>query len=76
MLKLYKQVDNKINYWETWDQDKKTGMVHWGEVGERGNNKEVKSGIFSNFRKEIQKEIDQLISEGYRRLALMSIIRY
>ena len=28
MLKLYKQVDNQLHYWETWDKDNKTGIVH------------------------------------------------
>jgi predicted DNA-binding WGR domain protein len=65
MLKLYKQVDNEIHYWETWDKDEKTGVVHWGVVGQRGQDKEIKSGFFSNFRKEIQKEVDKKISEGY-----------
>ncbi|MFI5136621.1 MAG: hypothetical protein ACHQIM_02260 [Sphingobacteriales bacterium] len=66
MLKLYKRTDNEIFYWETWDKDNKTGIIHWGKVGEKGNNKEVKSGLFTNFRKEIQKEINNALSEGYR----------
>ena len=65
MLKLYKQVDNELLYWETWDKDEKTGVIHWGIVGERGQDKEIKSGLFSNFRKAIQKEIDEKIKEGY-----------
>ncbi|HWZ02495.1 MAG TPA: hypothetical protein VNX40_02730 [Mucilaginibacter sp.] len=66
MLKLYKKTDNEIFYWETWDKDNKTGIVHWGKVGEKGNNREVKSGLFSSFRKEIQKEINKVLSEGYQ----------
>lgn len=65
MLKLYKRVDNEILYWETWDNDEKTGVVHWGVVGQRGQDKEIKSGLFSNFRKEIQKEVDKQIENGY-----------
>ena len=65
MLKLYKQVDNEIHYWETWDQDKKTGIIHWGVVGEPGQNKEIKSGILSSFRKEIQNEINKQLENGY-----------
>ena len=57
MLKLYKRAANEILYWETWDKDEKTGVVHWGIVGQRGQDKEIKSGLFSNFRKEIQKGI-------------------
>ena len=65
MIKLYKQVDSEILYWETWDKDEKTGVVHWGIIGQNGQDKEIKSGFFSNFRKEIQKEIDKKIAEGY-----------
>lgn len=65
MLKLYKQKDNQLWYWETWDKDEKTAIVHWGIVGEQGENKEVKGGLFSNFRKNVQKEIDQKLKEGY-----------
>ena len=66
MVKLYKLIDNKLHYWETWDKDDKTAFIHWGIVGQRGQNKEVKSGLFSNFRKSVQKEIDEKIKEGYK----------
>lgn len=66
MLKLYKLKDNQLWYWETWDKDEKTAVVHWGIVGEQGQNKEVKGGLFSNFRKNVQKEIDEKLKEGYR----------
>ena len=49
----------------TWDKDEKTAIVHWGIVGKIGQDKEVKSGIFSNFRKTVQKEIDEKLKEGY-----------
>ncbi|MTH17335.1 WGR domain-containing protein [Flavobacterium sp. LC2016-01] len=65
MLKLYKLTDNQLNYWETWDKDEKTAIVHWGVVGQRGQDKEVKSGLFSNFRKTVQKEINEKLKEGY-----------
>ena len=65
MLKLYKLTDNQLHYWETWDKDEKTAIVHWGIVGENGQDKEVKSGLFSNFRKTVQKEIDEKLKEGY-----------
>lgn len=65
MLKLYKRIDNQLHYWETWDKDDKTGVMHWGIVGQTGEDKEIKSGLFSNFRKTIQKEIDLKLTEGY-----------
>lgn len=65
MLKLYKLIDTKLHYWEAWDKDDKTAIIHWGIVGERGQDKEVKGGLFSNFRKTVQKEIDEKLNEGY-----------
>lgn len=65
MLKLYKLIDNQLQYWETWDKDEKTAIVHWGIVGQRGQDKEVKSGLFSNFRETVQKEINEKLKEGY-----------
>lgn len=65
MLKLYKLIDNQLRYWETWEKDEKTAIVHKGIVGKRGQDKEVKSGLFSNFRKTVQKEIAEKLKEGY-----------
>ena len=65
MLKLYKLIDKQLHYWETWDKDDKTAIIHWGIVGEAGRDKEVKSGLFSNFKKIVQKDTDSKIKEGY-----------
>jgi hypothetical protein len=65
MIKLYKIIDNKLNYWETWDNDDKSAIVHWGVVGQRGQDKEVRGGLFSNFRDIVQKEVNERQKEGY-----------
>jgi predicted DNA-binding WGR domain protein len=65
MLKLFKNVDHQLYYWETWDKDEKTAVIHWGVVGQTGKQKEVKSGFFSNFRTIVQKEINAKLKEGY-----------
>jgi len=65
MIKLYKPIENKLHYWETWDKDEKTAVIHWGIVGQPGQNKEVKGGLFLNFRKTVQKELDAKLQEGY-----------
>jgi len=68
MLKLYKQIEGVLHYWETWDKNDKTGIIHWGIVGEKGEMKEIKSGLLSSFRKEIQKEVDKKMQEGYKQI--------
>jgi hypothetical protein len=65
MLKLYKNTNGVISYWETWDNDEKSGTIHWGELGTRGQDRVVKSGRGSDFHDEIQKEIDEKIEEGF-----------
>jgi hypothetical protein len=74
MIKLYKLVDNKLNYWETWDNDDRSAIVHWGLVGQRGQDKEVKGGLFSNFRDIVQKEINERLKEGYAELDEDSLV--
>ena len=66
MLKLYKLIDDQLHYWETWNKDAKTGIIHWGIVGERGTQRDVYSGIFSGFEKIVQKEINKNLAKGYQ----------
>ena len=65
MLKLYRFTDGIIDYWETWEQDENTAIVHWGIVGDKGQSDEVRSSLFSPFHKKIQKLITEKIEEGY-----------
>jgi len=70
MVKLYKKSGKETHYWETWEKDKKTAIVHRGVVGTYGENKEINYTIFSNFRKQIQIEIDKVIAEGFNAIDL------
>jgi hypothetical protein len=65
MLKLYKLTNDQKHYWETWESDGGAHIVHWGELGTTGESKTVKSGLFKNARKTIQKEIDGLLADGF-----------
>jgi hypothetical protein len=49
MLKLYKLTENQLHYWETWDKEEKTAIIHWGIVGQRGQDNEVKKRTFLKF---------------------------
>lgn len=66
MLKLYKFTDAKKEYWETWDNDDGSHTVHWGELGTTGQSKEVKGSLLKKPEKIIQKEIDEMVSAGFR----------
>ena len=65
MLKLYKKIDGVTNYGETWDNDDDSGTVHWGQLGNRGEDKVVKTDSTSDVHDKIQSEIDQKIADGY-----------
>lgn len=41
MLKLYKQTDDEIRYWEAWDTGNGSVMIHWGVLGDTGRSKEL-----------------------------------
>ena len=65
MLKLYKFTNTKKEYWETWENDDGTHTVHWGEIGEQGDSKILKSSLFKKAERIIQKEIDELLKKGF-----------
>lgn len=64
MLKLYKKTGDKKLYWETWENNG-VHTIHWGELGTRGQSKELKSSLFKKAETVIQKEIDGLVQDGY-----------
>ena len=66
MLKLYRFTENKKEYWETWDNDDGSHTVHWGQLGTQGESKVVKSSLFKKPQDKIQKEIDELVTNGYQ----------
>src|SRR5215472_14771581 len=66
MIKLYKNINGVLHYWEAWDKNKKIGIIHWGIVGERGQDEEIGSGLLKSFKKRIEDLIEQKIDEGYQ----------
>ncbi|MFK7808415.1 MAG: hypothetical protein AB8F74_11490 [Saprospiraceae bacterium] len=66
MLKLYKEIEGELHYWETWETAKGKGMIHKGIVGDRGKDKEVKA----DYRKVIDQEIERLVKEDYDEIPL------
>ena len=66
MLKLYRFTENKKEYWETWDNDDGSHTVHWGQLGTQGKSKVVKPSFFKKPQDKIQKEIDELVTNGYQ----------
>ncbi|MCE3231372.1 MAG: hypothetical protein K0R76_569 [Alphaproteobacteria bacterium] len=67
---LYKNVQGKLNFWEAWNKDDNTAIVHWGVVGERGKTKEVRSTFLSSHTKKIKKEREEQLQDGYKKISI------
>jgi len=65
MLKLYRLSSSLKEYWETWEIEAGAHVVHWGELGTRGSSKTVKPGLFQKASSVIQKEVDDLLRQGF-----------
>ncbi|PLX99024.1 MAG: hypothetical protein C0623_10630 [Desulfuromonas sp.] len=65
MLKLYRFSETKKEYWETWENNDGSHTVHWGELGTTGEQKTVKKSLIKSPTKIIQKEVDNLIGQGF-----------
>jgi len=61
MIKLYKTSDGVTNYWETWANDEKSGTIHWGQLGHRGESKIVET----NYKKTVKKEVNERLEQGF-----------
>ncbi|MFT5262601.1 MAG: hypothetical protein ACI8YQ_001337 [Polaribacter sp.] len=66
MLKLYKEIEEQLHYWETWESGKDSGVIHKGTIGDRGKDKDIKT----DYRNFIDKEIERLVKEGYDAIPL------
>jgi hypothetical protein len=64
MLKLYRFSNGKKEYWETWEHEG-AHTVHYGELGTRGESRQVSGSFFKPAQSVIQKEIDLLVADGF-----------
>ena len=64
MLKLYRFSSSKKEYWETWENGN-VHTIHWGELGTKGQTKEIKDSTLKNAQQTIQLEINQLLESGF-----------
>jgi len=67
-LKLYKKSNNEIEYWETWNTDRKTALIHYGQLGQRGQTKEIKAFSNSKLKKKVNTFISEKLEENYKEI--------
>jgi hypothetical protein len=61
MIKLYKTKDGVTSYWETWANDEKSGTIHWGQLGHRGESRVVGT----NYKKTVKREVNERMEQGF-----------
>ena len=64
-FKLYKFDGPSKKYWETWDNGDGTHTVHWGNLGEKGQSKNVRNSLLKKATKSIQAEVHKQIADGF-----------
>lgn len=69
MVKLYKHLNEKTLYWETWNvKGADKAIIHWGIIGESGEHIEIESTSLQSLTVQIEKEIDTKRLEGYEEI--------
>lgn len=61
---MIKQVDDKVLYWEVW-QDGNTLIIHYGTVGDTGETEEKNLSLFHKTDKVMNELAQKKINEGY-----------
>ena len=67
-IKLYKEKNSVVRYWETWNTNERSAVIHWGELGKRGEDIGISKPSKEAFKNEINKRINQKIKEGYQQI--------
>jgi hypothetical protein len=70
VLKLYKKTDQGYLYWETWNTDDKSAVIHWGQIGQNGQDKDLKTNSNKDLRIKLKEQIEKTIKEGYAEIPL------
>ncbi len=69
MIKLYKNQNSVMHYYEAWDNDKEV-VVHWGELGNVGENKTVAIKQGENADNVVERELSFPRSQGYKEIKI------
>ena len=79
MLKLYKEINGQLQYWETWEtwgREEESAIIHYGVVGQRGVDYEIKSDDSKNFKVKVQFEIEQKKAEGFKEIDDKQMVKF
>lgn len=65
MLKLYRLSDLTKEYWETWEDEDGSHIVHCGELATQGTLRTIKSTPTQKAQSSIQGEINAVVAQGF-----------
>lgn len=63
-------------YWEVWEEDEKTLIVHCGCVGDTGEMYEIELYPFQRVEKEMKELADEHLADGYKELDEEELIEF
>ena len=66
MQKLYKLDTTPKAYWESWDNGDGSYTIHWGNLGEKGETKTIKSSLMKPASKKVKVESEERIKDGFQ----------
>lgn len=69
LFKLYKKTTDGVLYWETWNNDDKTAIVHWELLGSYGEHRNVSIENISTLKDSINSLIADKINEGFSEIS-------
>lgn len=69
ILKLYKKTSDGISYWETWNNDDKSAIIHWGLIGSYGDQKILTTKNISTLKDDLNSEIAKKIKEDFSEIS-------
>jgi hypothetical protein len=65
LLKLYRLSELRQEYWEIWETRDGTQIVHWRELGTKGQSKEITATTAEAAREAMQVQIDLVTKRGF-----------
>ena len=69
LFKLYKKTSDGLSYWETWNNDDKTAIIHWGILGGYGEQRPVTTESIEVLKDTINSLIADKIKEGFSEIS-------
>jgi hypothetical protein len=68
IMKLYRKSIDKFEYWETWEKDENSSVVHFGLVGEKGETINLEQS-FDKRKDVLKSQIKEKVDSGFRPIA-------